>query len=165
MSRMAQFGEAKVADIRHLLVEEPTCVGPDEPIERLLEAMVADLRTRHVYVVDERNRLLGVVRMNRVVEFLFPYAACGEESRDGFVRAGALLDVLDARHVREIMNPSPSVAREDTPLAEVCRLLAQEQINELPVVDEQNRVVGQVNVYEVIRRYLDLSHARNKRRA
>jgi len=165
MSRMAQFGEAKVDNIRHLLVEDPTCAAPDEPIERLLEAMVADLRTRHVYVVDEDRRLLGVVRMNRVVEFLFPYAVCGEESHDGFARAGDLVDLLEARRVREIMNPSPSAVRPTTPLAEVCRILAREQINELPVVDEQNRVVGQVNVYEVIRRYLDLSRARDNRRA
>ena len=30
----------------------------------------------------------------------------------------------------------------------------QEKINELPVLDDEHRVIGQVNIYEVIKAYL-----------
>ena len=82
MSEQRALGDLTVADISHLVVEDPSRIGPDANLHELLETMVADLRTRNVYVVDADQRLIGCVRMERIVEQLFPLQAIVTSSFD-----------------------------------------------------------------------------------
>ena len=75
MNDHRNLASLKVRDIEHLLVVEPAWVLETAAVEEVMEKMIADLRTRWVYVVDERKRLLGGVSMNAVVETLFPLEA------------------------------------------------------------------------------------------
>jgi len=53
----------------------------------LLKGILRDIRSRHVYVVDEQRHLLGVVRMFTVTELLFPVQALvAETSRSHLFR-------------------------------------------------------------------------------
>jgi len=140
-----------VGDIRRLLVDQPAVITEDQPIENLLQKIVDDPRTRHVYVVDETGVLIGSVRMNAVVRFLFPLEATVEQGDELLLRNFAS---FEAKTVRDIMNDEPYYVTESTSLGEMASLLIREQINELPVVDDGKRIIGQVNVYEVIMAYL-----------
>ena len=40
-------------------------------------------------------------------------------------------------------------------LADIAHNLLKEKLNELPVLDDHKRIIGQVNMYEDIRAYLD----------
>jgi CBS domain-containing protein len=42
-----------VSDVWELVVDSPSTIGPHARLVELLEIMVEDTRTRHVYVVDE----------------------------------------------------------------------------------------------------------------
>lgn len=151
MGQERSLGDLTIADISHLVVDSPTQLGPDAGIPELLAAMVADLRTHNVYVVDEERRLQGCVRMPQVVKLLFPLQAVVETSFD---------DLLSNPHhlhgdkVRDLMvSPALSV-RENTSLRELAAILIHEGVEELAVVDEQDRLVGEVNMYEIIQAYL-----------
>ncbi len=146
------LGNMCVADIRYLLVEDPAVLRPDDTEEELLAKMVEDPRTRHVYVVDEAGVLIGVVRMNSVVERLFPFSAVLERGTEFTIRG---LANFGSGTVAEIMDDQPRFVYESTSLSDVAKILMQEQINELPVLDEKRRVIGQVNVYEIINAYLN----------
>lgn len=146
-----RLGALTVADVRHLLVEEPTVVRPDESVESLLAKMIEDPRTRHVYVVDEEGVLLGSVRMNTVVEYLFPLTAIIQHSSE--LSLGTYVS-FSSKTIRDLMNDNPRFVQESTLLSEVARILIEEKINELPVVDQRRRVIGQINVYEIISAYL-----------
>lgn len=41
-----------------------------------------DTRTRHVYVVDKQQHLIGVVRMTTVTGLLFPLQALGADTSE-----------------------------------------------------------------------------------
>ena len=81
MNDHRNLASLKVRDIEHLLVVEPAWVLETAAVEEVMEKMIADLRTRWVYVVDERKRLLGGVSMNAVVETLFPLEAIIEREK------------------------------------------------------------------------------------
>ena len=69
---------------------------------------------------------------------------------------------LDAKTAADLMH-SPAVwVTEETTLDEMAKLLIREAINELPVVDENEHLVGQVNVYETIKAYLELEGVSRK---
>jgi len=142
----------QVKDVRHLVVEDPSVIGPNQTIDELLRTIIDDTRTRHVYVINDDGRLIGVVRMNAVVEYLFPLTAIATHGSE--LLYGMLHD-LGAKAVKDIMNPEPRFVYDTTPLDEMARILIEAKINELPIVDEHMRLIGQVNIYEVIKGYLD----------
>ena len=147
------LGHLQVKDIRHLLVENPASVPAGAPLRDVLAKMTEDLRTRQVYVVDNEGRLIGAVRMNSVVEYLFPLEATLEHDKGLYV---AYFPKIGAQTAADLMVSPPIRVTEETTLGEMSRLLMEEGINELPVVDEQERLIGQVNMYETINAYLGI---------
>lgn len=140
-----------VADIRRLLVEKATVITLDQDHRSLLAKMIEDPRTRHVYVVDERGVLIGSVRMNTIVEYLFPLSSAIER---GGAQTISSLARFGSSCFEEFMNEDPCFVEESTPLSEVARIMVREKVNELPVVDDKRHVIGEVNVYEIIAAYL-----------
>lgn len=152
MSDNTNLAALKVSDIQHLLVVEPAWVLESATIDEVMQKMISDLRTRWVYVVDAQKRLLGGVPMNSAVEILFPLEAIIEHPvplyEGYFPKTGA-------KNAGELMlSPMPSV-KEETTLEEMAGLLLNKEINEVPVVDKDNRLIGEVNVCEVIKAFLN----------
>ncbi|MEJ2315551.1 MAG: CBS domain-containing protein [Gammaproteobacteria bacterium] len=148
MHDQMNLASLKVRDIEHLLVIEPAWVLETAAVEEVMEKMIADLRTRWVYVVDERKRLLGGVSMNAVVEILFPLEAIIERPDSLYE---AYFPKISAKTAGELMlAPIPCVSDEIT-LAKLADLLLSNKMNEMPVVDSDNVLKGEVNVCEIIK--------------
>lgn len=152
MEREKHIADRKVGDVRHLVVPNASTVRPDQSLDDLLRIMIDDPCTRHVYVVDGAERLVGVVRMFRVVEYLFPFTSALERSNEMVV---AEMPQPSARTAADLMNPEPLYVDEKTRVDEMARILLREKITELPVVDADHRLVGQINMYEVIAGHLN----------
>lgn len=153
MDKRTLLNALTVENIWDLVVEHPTTIGPDASLPELLETIVEDTRTRHVYVIDEKRHLLGVVRMTTVTGILFPLQALGPVTSEPHLFRHVN---LGGKTVRDIMNDAPRSVHPDTHLHDMARILLQEKITELPVVDEHNKLVGQVNTYEIVKAYLRL---------
>jgi predicted transcriptional regulator len=54
------------------------------------------------------------------------------------------------------MSKEPRSVRTDTSLHILALILIEEKLTELPVIDEANVLIGQVNMYEIIKAYLEL---------
>ena len=152
MEREDILANITVGEIRSLLVKEPTVVHPDQGEREILEKILEDPRTRHVYVVDDEGVLIGVVRMNMIVEYLFPSIVASEE---GMFRPVSMMRKYEQFRVVDLMNDTPRFVYESTSLLELAAVFIREKINELPVVDENHRLIGQVCVYEIIKAYLE----------
>lgn len=151
MQKKIKLGNMKVSDIRHLLVEDAATVKHTDSVEELLKKVVEEPRTRHVYVVDDAGKLLGSVRMNTIVQYLFPFASV--VSHASTYPQNEFL-AFRTQKVTDLMKPDPFYVKEDDTLSHMALILIQEKINELPVVDVDQKVIGQVNMYEAIRVYL-----------
>jgi CBS domain-containing protein len=58
--------------------------------------------------------------------------------------------------VRDVMSDHPTTVRADSPVREVARTLVRTGLGALPVVDEEERVLGMVSEREVIRHLLTI---------
>ncbi len=98
-----------------------------EEVLRFLRRAAPDAETiYYLYVVDEESRLKGVLSLRDLI-------------------------VADPRtKVAEIMNPRVVHVRTDTDQEEVARLMADYDFTVLPVVDEEDRLVGIVTVDDVL---------------
>lgn len=156
MQIKANLNKKQVKDVCRKLISMPAVVKQNATMNEVLKSVMDDTRTRHAYVVDETDKLVGEILMNSLVEFLFPYVAMvttpiAANATEVF-RWGANL-------AGEIMDTEPSYVTEDSSLAEAAKIFLRDKINELPVVDSEMHLVGQISFYEIIMEYQE---AQNK---
>jgi len=151
MAERIKLSQMKVEKVMDLVVKEPTVVTLKEDIKTLLNKLVGDPRKRHVYVVDDNNCLIGVVRMNYIVQYLFPFETMLQTTDEYLVRN---FFNFEENSIADIMNTNFKFVMRNTKLGDVARIFIEEKINELPVVDEDKKLIGQINVFEIIHAYL-----------
>jgi arabinose-5-phosphate isomerase len=122
----------KISDIMHGGDKIPA-VGPDAS---LTEALVEMTRKGlgMTAIVDEQERLLGVFT-------------------DGDLRRAVDNDDIDLRAtpVTQLMTAQPKTIVADKLAIEAARLMEAHKIHALLVVDDGNRVVGALNIHDLLR--------------
>jgi CBS domain-containing protein len=127
------FKNQKVSD---LMTQNPICVNPDTPVSRL----IAISRTNNISrspVVDETNKLIGIVSPHDVSELLLAKLP-GQTKGD---RAAAQIDILSSP-VSEIMTKNVVVCKGDELVLETISKLYKTDHKALVVVDEDNHPIG-----------------------
>lgn len=111
-----------------------------EAVERMMRSHV-----RHLPVVDRRGALAGVVTDRDLRHYLFEpgtFTRIGNESVE---------KLLLARRVSEVMSAPAVAVSADDPLETAARLMLEDKIGSLPVLD-QGRLVGIVTETDLLRR-------------
>ena len=153
MDKRHQLAKIKIEEIMDLVVATPTTIKADADIDDVIIKINDDLKTRHVYVVDDENRLIGSVRMNTIVQYLFPLGAIFTA---GITTYNNLNVNIFSKKVSDVMKKDPFYVKPNAQLSEIASIMINEKINELPVVDDDMKIVGQINVYEIIEAFKKL---------
>src|SRR5918994_4426453 len=110
------------------MIDEPITISPDATIGEA-DAMCARFHISGVPVVDQQMKLLGIIT-NRDMRF----------------------EHDPARLVRDVMTTMPLVTgREGISGADAMRLLAQNKIEKLPLVDQQDRLRGLITLKDFVK--------------
>jgi len=127
-----------------MLRDVPT-VGPDAPLEEALDKLVAS-PLRRVVVVDETNRVLGIVLDRELIK------RYSQREKPGLLRALANLltrgrgeDQAFGVLVREAMEPDVFSVPESAPLSAVLRHMLETGGKRLVVLDDEGRLRGMVD--------------------
>lgn len=133
--------DERVADVPEALVTNPSTLPPEAPISDIVRLLRARPESRMVYVVDGDGRLVGTVSWRCVLRVT--------KARVGARMPGVwslvnLLRNLKPETARDLMRESTPV-RPDTPVRDALLLMGETQQNDLPVVDEAGRLVGELN--------------------
>lgn len=110
-------------------------VSPETPIDRA-RRMVKERRFRHVPVVDKDGKIQGIVSDRDL--FALSHMDDTEES-------------LEPRVVADIMIQSVLTATPDTNIREVARVLFEARIGCMPIVDDEDQVVGIITRSDILR--------------
>jgi Mg/Co/Ni transporter MgtE len=136
----------KVLEIRELLVKDPTIVSEDELITNVIKDIIANPISRHAYVVDSEKRIVGSIKINSIINYLFPFESFWKnEDHTNY------LNMFDIEKASEIMVKDFHSVKDDSPLTEMVEIMLKEKINELPVVDNENHIIGEVNIMELLK--------------
>ena len=90
-------------------------------------------RTGAVVLVDEDERLVGLFTDSDLARLL-------EQHREGQID----------RSIAEVMTADPITVSVDAVLSDVIDILSERKVSELPVVDERHRVLGLIDITDVI---------------
>ena len=119
-----------VSDIMHSGTEVPSITDNESVTNALLE--MTEKKLGMTAIVNQENKVSGVFT-------------------DGDLRRmlGKNLDVRSTK-VAEVMTPSCTVIKADILASEAMKIMQQKKINALLVVDEQNRLVGAINMHDLV---------------
>ncbi len=125
LSRVLQYKEDSVGRI---MSTSFVAFHEDETVEEAIEKIrgSGDKEIFYIYVVDDRNHLVGVVSLRNLI----------------------LSD--PKKKLKEIMNPFVISVKVDSDQEEVARIVEKYDFLSVPVVDDENKIVGVVTADDVI---------------
>jgi CBS-domain-containing membrane protein len=137
---------------------EPIVVRADDSLHRLAELAVRNVACRVLSVVDDAQRLIGVVSVSDLLDDIFlkvvPEEFLGEidDVADAMRYAGH----IGARTAGDIMTAPVSVQGDET-IRQVFRRLHQSGLNGLPVVDQHGRVIAYLDQLELMMAWIQIT--------
>jgi CBS domain-containing protein len=109
--------------VHEVMTDRPRCVTPQTSVSEAAQLMASeDVGSLPIL---EGDKLTGIIT-----------------DRDVVVRAVAQGKDPRGMPVREVATPDPVTIRPDEDLSDALKLMASYQVRRLPVVDEDNRLVG-----------------------
>jgi CIC family chloride channel protein len=118
-------------------VEQPVTLIPENMPFDMIIKLVTGSRDTHFPVIDSTGKLIGILSINDIREFLF------EES---------LANVVVAR---DIANPNVVTVSWDESLQSALDKMARLNVDELPVTqaDDPNKIAGMISKRDIISHY------------
>ncbi len=138
----------RVKDIMDLVTTKAAIVREDAPLNDVLREMVKDPKTQSVYVVDKDGRLSGIITLNIALQYLY-----SDHIPPRYLEFN--VSVIEGSKVvaRDIMLP-PVYVRSEEPASEAFVKMFENHLQEIPVVDENMKIIGDVHGLELIARKL-----------
>jgi len=135
---------ASVRDLMRLSPTSPRLVRGDASLAQVVRILLEDRSSYETYVVDAEGRFLGVITAQRVAQHLFTRQAPRQES------AVDLLEMLTAESAEHLAVRATPCVHEGDPLARVIDVLLRHGLIEVPVLDDERRIVGSLNLLHVL---------------
>ena len=136
--------------VRDRMSSPPVTIAADTPLQVALNLM-HEHRFRRLPVVDEKGRLVGIVSERDLLYASPPPAT--------LLSGLELNHFLTERRVDEIMTRNVLTATPDTFVEDAARLMVDNKVGGLPVVDADNQVVGVITETDVFRAFIELYRA------
>ncbi len=134
----------KVRDLLPFSHTKPSVVARKATLAQIVDTLLNDPGTREVYVVDDEDRFFGVIPLRRLARFVFTGQVPDKAS------ATELLEYVSAETAQDLALQKAAYVQEDDPLEHVVEIMFRFDINEIPVVDAERAIVGNLNMMELV---------------
>ncbi len=134
--RLRQFGEISIS---HIMIQDPLFVTPDEKISAT-ELLMLRKKVGGLPVVKNKKilQVVGIITQ-----------------RD--IRLARLALNLDSPNttVKDLMTPEPYTVKKEEILLNILKLMFKKDIERIPVVDENNQLIGLVVQSQILKKLFD----------
>ena len=134
--------EQRISELDRVMTEDVVCIDMDFTLLKAIE-LCSEKRIRHLPVLDENNRLVGIVTDRDLRYFLSP--RIGTISENNSDRESL------SRHVHQMMVRKVVSATADMTLSEAAQLMLENRVGCLPVVNSDRLVVGIITTADILR--------------
>jgi len=135
-----------VRDAYRLVVTDPVVVTKEMNLDDVIDKVIEDPRTRSAYVVDGRQKLLGMIGLKQMLTAVESSLAVFDKARPA--RAPKRPTVLPFS-VEEYMFMPVTVSPDDRLISALNKMI-ENDLEDLPVVDENGYLIGELNGFEVL---------------
>jgi nucleotide-binding universal stress UspA family protein len=138
-----------LVEVRAIMTVDPITIDPEAPVGAAL-AVMRERRVRHLLVVGDDDRLLGVVTDRDLQNAAFAPAIAEHLSEARRQQLRGLAEALESLRVRDVMTGEAVTIRPGAPVAQAAALMLEGRFSGLPVV-EAGHLVGIVTKRDVLR--------------
>jgi CBS domain-containing protein len=135
-----------IKDVYETMVGKPALVRDDALLKDAVDAMTVNHISRKVYVVDAEGILLGTISMEMMLKKVGYLVGVREKGVVSFFKF--VTGILE-ENVTEFMDESVTVTNENLVL-EAMKKMVDNHLNDLPVVDEEGKIIGELNSLEIL---------------
>jgi acetoin utilization protein AcuB len=119
-----------------------------------LRTLFSEARFQHVPVIDSMHRLVGIVSVKDYFKALSPVIDSASDNT---------IDLyMQSRKVRQVMTSPVISVSQDIGILQAAALLVERNISCLPVVDNQQRLIGIVSWKDIMRRIVQSQQRRRR---
>lgn len=143
--------------VKEIMSKDVVTVYETNTVEEVARIFI-EKKISGVPVVDSKNKLVGIISEGDLVfqqKKLNPPVFLS--FFDGVIQVGknAFFDEIkkmSAFLIKDLMTKENMiVGKEDMDIADISSLLIENQVNRIPIVDDENKVVGIVTRYDIIK--------------
>ena len=139
--------DLRVEDIYQLVVGKPATIHMNMELKDAVEPMLQNTISQKVYVVNDKNQLIGTITLEtilRKIGYIYGVRKPGVMSFFQFLR-----EILK-ESVIEFMEKDPVKVTKDDKILDALKLMVTYHLNNLPVVDENDVIIGELNGIEIL---------------
>ena len=122
----------------------PVTVPPDVESEAIAETFLSHPHLRDIYVVSPEGAVLGFIRHRRLAQILLSEYLPIQSSHQ-------IIERVSGGSARELMEADFVSAHPDEQLDNVLNQMLEYEVEDMPVLDNRRRIVGNINLTEVLR--------------
>lgn len=137
--------------IRERMTRNPVLCSPDLPVNEAIDLLKREHISR-IPVVDKGGKLVGIVSEDDLLRV--------SPSPATTLSIYEIPYLLSKVKVGEVMTKRVITVREDTPIEQAARLMVDNKIGGLPVVNSENAVVGIITETDIFKIFLEMLGAR-----
>ena len=137
--------------VRERMTRNPVLCSLDLPVNDAFDLMKKE-RIRRLPVVDKNGKLVGIVSDKDLLRV--------SPSPATTLSAYEIPYLLSKVKVNDVMTKKVITVSEDTPIEDAARIMVDNKIGGLPVVNESNAVVGIITETDIFKTFLELLGAR-----
>ena len=140
----------RVKDIYQLLTCEAKTVNETASKQEVIKVMTSGSPlARSVYVVDNEGKLKGTIALGDVIKGIAVQKGLTPGSND-FKSIFKLFQYSPYGAARDMMRP-PVYATMNMKLQEALEIMIDSRLNELPVINDEGKVIGDLNAFELLK--------------
>ncbi len=137
--------------VRERMTRNPVLCAPDLPVNEAFDLMKKE-RIRRIPVVEKNGKLAGIVSDKDLLRV--------SPSPATTLSAFEIPYLLSKVKVGDVMTKKVIAITEDTPIENAARIMVDNKIGGLPVVNEDGAVVGIITETDIFKTFLELIGAR-----
>lgn len=139
----------KVKDLLPFSRTRPAVITAEAGLRQVAEKMIEDPKAREVYVVDEEERLVGVITLRRLMHWVFSSQLSSDTSPT------ALLELIGSETAGDLALRKPVYIHADDSVEKLLQVIFRYDLNEIPVISHEGYIVNNLNMLEVLSAWLE----------
>lgn len=139
------------------MTADPVTIQPEASVETVVKVLEAN-QVSGLPVVDAAGKVIGIISEG---DLLYQEAPMQPPLYLTFLGSVIYFESPDKFHqhikkslgmlVKDVMTPHPVTTTPDTPIAEVAQLMLEKRLRRLPVIDQNQKLVGIITRHDLIR--------------
>ena len=139
-------GSARVTEVVALLKERKLPLIQEKAnIEEVIDTMIRFQHSRLLYVVDDDKKLTGTISLGLLARHVF------SASHEPQIHPRFLINMITAETAKDIMQKNPVVTTEEEKVEGVLRRMIRTNAKEIPVLDNEKRVVADLTMLDLLK--------------